>query len=202
MRELDASAQSTITQAETETIEFIEQLRTLTKEERTARLRSLSTKFREALKHGEDKVALAVQTYDMVDRHIRRLDEDLEKFQDEQMTGPKLVSSSFEIPKARGARMGDKRALAVESGRRAPKRRQTSPEPDSPVEHHPRSSKPKTARNGEYSTREHRELTRPKSRPPIKSNDSKGRDFDSEVDPGEPVYCICRQVSFGEMIGK
>ena len=23
-----------------------------------------------------------------------------------------------------------------------------------------------------------------------------------EVDPNEPTYCICKQVSFGEMIGK
>lgn len=29
-----------------------------------------------------------------MDRHIRRLDEDLAKFEEEQMTGPKFISSS------------------------------------------------------------------------------------------------------------
>lgn len=51
--------------------------------------------FSKTLQHGESKVSLAVETYDMVDRHIRRLDEDLMRFEDElMMTGPRLTNVS------------------------------------------------------------------------------------------------------------
>lgn len=33
--------------------------------------------FKKAKEHGDDKVAIAIQTYEMVDKHIRRLDSDL-----------------------------------------------------------------------------------------------------------------------------
>ena len=34
---------------------------------------------------------MAIRMYDMVDKHIQRLDDDLAKFEEEQLTGPKLV---------------------------------------------------------------------------------------------------------------
>lgn len=33
--------------------------------------------FKKAKQHGDDKVSIAIQTYEMVDKHIRRLDSDL-----------------------------------------------------------------------------------------------------------------------------
>ncbi len=33
--------------------------------------------FKKAKEHGDDKVSIAIQTYEMVDKHIRRLDSDL-----------------------------------------------------------------------------------------------------------------------------
>jgi hypothetical protein len=32
--------------------------------------------FKKAKEHGDDKVSIAIQTYEMVDKHIRRLDSD------------------------------------------------------------------------------------------------------------------------------
>ena len=37
-----------------------------------------------------------------MDQHIRRLDEDIQKFEEEQMTGPKVVSQ--EVRQGRGRR--------------------------------------------------------------------------------------------------
>ncbi|KAJ3249278.1 Inhibitor of growth protein 5 [Chytriomyces hyalinus] len=90
MRELGGLADDIEKTIDSETKGFVDTLRMLkTPEERTEKIAALTTIFKEYLKHGEDKVALAVQTYDMVDRHIRRLDDDLAKYEDEQLTGPR-----------------------------------------------------------------------------------------------------------------
>ena len=39
--------------------------------------------FKQAKEISDDKVNIAVQTYEMVDKHIRKLDSDLAKFESE-----------------------------------------------------------------------------------------------------------------------
>lgn len=39
--------------------------------------------FNRAKEYGDDKVQLAIQTYELVDKHIRRLDSDLARFEGE-----------------------------------------------------------------------------------------------------------------------
>ena len=39
--------------------------------------------FKDAKNYGDEKVSIAIQTYEMVDKHIRRLDGDLAKFEAE-----------------------------------------------------------------------------------------------------------------------
>ena len=46
--------------------EFMSNMRSMEPEERVTMLQDISAMFKETLKHGEDKVALAIQTYDMV----------------------------------------------------------------------------------------------------------------------------------------
>ena len=69
----------------------------LTPEQRAEKLRSLAAHYQTAIQKGQDKVGgliqmgMAVTMYDLVDKHILRLDDDLAKFEEEQLTGPKLV---------------------------------------------------------------------------------------------------------------
>jgi hypothetical protein len=67
----------------------LEKVQAMAKEERTQWLQKLTKDFKEALKHGEEKVALASQTYEMVDRHIRRMDEDLSRYDEEMLVAPR-----------------------------------------------------------------------------------------------------------------
>jgi hypothetical protein len=55
----------------------------LTPEDKKARHAVLMEHLNELCKHGEEKVALTQQIYDMVDRHCKRLDEDLTKLDEE-----------------------------------------------------------------------------------------------------------------------
>lgn len=77
-------------------------------ENRKLMLRQLTEAFTKSLKHGEAKVSLATQTYDMIDRHIRRLDEDLQRFEDElMMTGPKMAGPRVSQMKESATRTGE-----------------------------------------------------------------------------------------------
>ncbi|KAJ3358531.1 hypothetical protein HDU91_005200 [Kappamyces sp. JEL0680] len=76
-----------------ETPEFIANLDSLDATAKKSEMLRLMESFKVLIADGQEKVKLATETYDIVERHIRRLDDDLLKFEEEQMTGPKLVSS-------------------------------------------------------------------------------------------------------------
>lgn len=55
-----------ISKVESQTKSFLSTVRSLDRDERICQLKDIGQTFRECLKHGEEKVALAIQTYDMV----------------------------------------------------------------------------------------------------------------------------------------
>lgn len=98
-----------------------------------------------------------------MDKHIRRLDDDLRKFNDElqqeqlhQKTQAEQVSwllihhAHAQVLKAKGKQKGQRNPVEEEIIKNAPK--------------------------DAYA------------------------DMDMPIDPNEPVYCVCKQVSFGEMV--
>lgn len=50
--------------------------------------------FAKAKEYGDDKVQLAIQTYELVDKHIRRLDSDLARFESEIKNGPSASANT------------------------------------------------------------------------------------------------------------
>ncbi|KAI7827743.1 hypothetical protein BX661DRAFT_143271, partial [Kickxella alabastrina] len=58
-------------------------------------LENFAQLFATVLKHGEEKVALATQTYDLVDKHIRKLDDDLAKFEERQLALPPRIPHAW-----------------------------------------------------------------------------------------------------------
>ncbi|KAJ3190166.1 Inhibitor of growth protein 4 [Gaertneriomyces sp. JEL0708] len=205
MRELDSRAQCAVETIETQTAHFMENLRTLSSEEKEETLRKIAAAFKETLKHGEDKVALAVQTYDTVDRHVRRLDDDLDKFEEDQ-SRPRGIGSrdggSRNRPSDKsGVSRGEKRA-AADTPKKNKKMKFTDERdgsrdsPDTPRRggHISRSggmssSKKSVASNGKKNDKK-------AEKPVIKGSAG----LDMPIDPNEPTYCICHQVSFGDMI--
>lgn len=55
----------------------------------------LREELKEACNYGDEKVDLAVQTYDIVDKHIRRLDQDLKKFEHEIEMQKKQIAQQY-----------------------------------------------------------------------------------------------------------
>ncbi|KAJ2307010.1 hypothetical protein IWW55_001175, partial [Coemansia sp. RSA 2706] len=115
MRELDALSQDIQEQMKKSTSEFIANPPSKDDPQHTEYLRNFVQLFSTVLKHGEEKVALATQTYDLVDKHIRKLDDDLARFEERQLTMPRLPHAWASSPREEdeaasgGARKDDAR---------------------------------------------------------------------------------------------
>ncbi|EDQ89650.1 uncharacterized protein MONBRDRAFT_25212 [Monosiga brevicollis MX1] len=122
LRTLDQDVQSLLVEIDQGCNQLLQDLGKVTGPERMRRLRHLRSQFEDALDMSDRKIALAVDSYETVDKHIRDLDGDLSK-------------------------MDANQALTEGAQAVAQKKEEMA------------------------------------------------------IDPNEPRYCICNQVSFGEMIG-
>jgi len=152
MRQMDEKLEVQKAMAESMADEYNRNANDMSEADLKSNFRKVEAAWQSANKMQEEKVQLATQTYEMVDRHIRRLDSDLSRFESELAERGGLETSS------------------------------------------PHSDK-KNARN----------------RRGAEGDEEKGgaggfqiaaQDvLDMPVDPNEPTYCSCHQVSYGEMIG-
>lgn len=87
MRKLDDRAQTAMKSIDSHAKEFMRKLAdntaNMTDEERRERLTDIQQLFGKAKEYSDDKVQLAIQTYELVDKQIRRLDNDLARFEGE-----------------------------------------------------------------------------------------------------------------------
>lgn len=83
MRELDTRAQSLMKQIDEQSTDVLNTTvsGTLQEDDKKDKLKTIQELFSKAKEYGDDKVQLAIQTYEMVDKHIRRLDSDLARFE-------------------------------------------------------------------------------------------------------------------------
>lgn len=87
MRDLDSRARNLMKQIDEKANVFMKNLvkdkDSVTDEERKEKTKEIQDMFNRAKEYGDDKVQLAIQTYELVDKHIRRLDSDLARFEGE-----------------------------------------------------------------------------------------------------------------------
>ncbi|XP_071943931.1 inhibitor of growth protein 4-like [Antedon mediterranea] len=181
MRDLDQRSQDLSKEIDGMTKEYITSVKSLTPTKRNDLLNKIDDAFSKSREFGDDKVQLAMQTYEMVDKHIRRLDSDLARFEMElkerQMDQtPDHIDSSAE--KNKKGRKKEKKKL---------KKGSIS---DDEI--------PKTSRK-KMKTQLVETVTPTLILPSVITTPSDV--LDMPVDPNEPTYCLCHQVSYGEMIG-
>lgn len=63
--------------------DYLRKVHDLSPDKRRAEMERIQKLFKDAKNYGDEKVSIAIQTYEMVDKHIRRLDGDLAKFEAE-----------------------------------------------------------------------------------------------------------------------
>ncbi|XP_044982915.1 PHD finger protein ING1 isoform X1 [Hordeum vulgare subsp. vulgare] len=127
----------------------------------------------------DEKVALATQTYDLVDAHIQQLDQFMRKL--EELRLEKEAAAAAAAAAAADAAVAATSAAPAGAGTF----RSAAADPA-----------PKTGRTGERSRGGRKKakvpMELPTEQPPI--------DLELPVDPNEPTYCFCNQVSYGEMV--
>lgn len=107
MRELDSRAQTLMKNIDEKADEFMKTLvkdkESIPEEVRKEKLKAIQDMFNKAKEYGDDKVQLAIQTYELVDKHIRRLDSDLARFegeiQDKTITTAKTTKTEEPVTK-------------------------------------------------------------------------------------------------------
>jgi hypothetical protein len=154
--------------------------------ERQAMLASIAKASSEAIRAAEEKVGLAVTAYDWVDRHIRRLDGDLQRSESSLLLGLRAGTEA-----SRGVRD----ALGISDGDNAYTRNgaATPWEDDSLISNR---STPMPASRKKGSNIANGTMIDDSSNGQL----SAALMADMAVDPNEPKYCYCDQVSSGDMV--
>ncbi|KAK6175383.1 hypothetical protein SNE40_013859 [Patella caerulea] len=177
MRDLDQRTQDLMKEIDGLTKDYLENVKSLSSDKRKEKLSGIDGLFSKSKEFGDDKVQLAMQTYELVDKHIRKLDADLARFEAELKD--KNSSKIGDMDNKQRDKLKDKKkrkSLKEEFDDEIPKKKKKKgqalvEEPEPVISTYPLS------------------ITHPSDV------------LDMPVDPNEPTYCLCHQVSYGEMIG-
>ncbi|CAO3629487.1 unnamed protein product [Cunninghamella echinulata] len=210
LRELDGYAQELFDTTAKEAINLIDNIQELSAETQLEKLKHFAVLLNESLKRGEEKVALAKSTFDSVERHCNRLDANLVKFEDEyngwtnritslpgmtpssQFLKENMESKNCALNQLRRQERKDKGEKREPSTKKRKMNKENGTPPPS-KQHGNKEPKPRANSDKEKPAKVHG-----------KNNNAKGKTVipaDLPIDPDEPLYCYCQQVSFGEMVG-
>lgn len=179
MRELDERSQMMLGQTRDQTkycLSFPSQSSkkaTPEQEEMIEKLRKeIEANQENTLSLSTEKVLLAQQAYELIDSHVKRLDEDLSQFAEDLKQEGKIAPDEPAILPPISTREEKRKGYFFTP---QPKRLETKVERDRDFELMPPPGSHK------------RTIPAPV-------------DVDQPIDPNEPTYCVCHQVSFGDMI--
>ncbi|KAI8995026.1 hypothetical protein BDB01DRAFT_737015 [Pilobolus umbonatus] len=174
IRQLDESAEDILHHVAEATSELKEQ--PLTEEVKKARLAHLSQLLNELIKKGEEKFALAKSTYDTIDRLCTRLDNDLQKVEDEQLIGPGRIHNQLKENGVQDIPTEEATDDTRDTARGKKRSRKGSADMNNMTDSYISTQDAKQHAQNAVSL------------------------SDLPIDPNEPVYCYCEQVSFGKMV--
>ncbi|XP_039502181.1 inhibitor of growth protein 5 isoform X1 [Drosophila santomea] len=220
MRKLDDRAQTAMKSIDSHAKDFMRKLGengAMSEEERRERQEDIKALFGKAKEYSDDKVQLAIQTYELVDKQIRRLDNDLARFEGEiQEKASSTRAKSEEVVAKKGRKKtkdskttGKKKksASSDEETGRGNNQSNANSSVNSSSNAGQGTKKKKSKVNQEKETRKGGAQKKT-----VEVDDSEKESchtaathpsdvMDMPVDPNEPTYCLCHQVSYGEMIG-
>ncbi|XP_015791905.1 inhibitor of growth protein 5 [Tetranychus urticae] len=186
MRDLDMRAQDLINAIRIISENYVDKANELDEDEKCDKFSDIRNKFAKATSLSDDKIQLSAQTYEMIDKYIRRLDSELTKLEDELKEKILFQSTTPKEGRKRGRGKGTKG-----KGKASSVRRKNVYGTDKGHKKQRVGTDPSIAL-----------AAIPGSETSILATITGSADvLDMPVDPNEPTYCICHQVSFGEMIG-
>ncbi|XP_063702410.1 inhibitor of growth protein 4 isoform X2 [Culicoides brevitarsis] len=200
MRDLDKRAQTLMKEVDERAGELLHSMtgakESISEEARKDSIKKIQELFNKAKTYGDEKVQIAIQTYELVDKHIRRLDSDLARFEGEiqdktlqQRPGSKAEESAAKTTNKKRGRKAKEATKA--SGKKSKKAGSSDDEGGRGA------ATAGPGKKGRSKKGDAEEVLSTGSHTPHHPSDV----LDMPVDPNEPTYCLCHQVSYGEMIG-
>lgn len=171
IRQLDAECTKINTAAQTRARQLVKSWRTMTKDARKKAYEAIRADFNKMKEMSDSKIKIASQTYEMVDKYIIRLDNDTAKFN--ACVRKKLVLDGGSHPTSSNEQETEGRKRKSTLGRKDLKKARD--------------------KNQEAADSDHTQELVPSFGSPAPL-------VDMPVDPNEPTYCVCHQVSFGQMV--
>lgn len=174
------------------------------------RLKSLKEKHALVVQKLDEKIAIAAQSYDIVDHHICRLDRELESY-----VALLKAHGEYQEDSRPQQRKKQKTAAATtvhqlhhsNQSHAAPHvasvRSKYNTIPAASVGMKDKSATPvvsKAASGGSSSSRK-KSVAETTVVVPVATDQMLLASEDLPIDPNEPIYCSCRRVSFGQMVG-
>merc|ERR1719438_337263 len=172
MHDLDTKNKDILVDIDTSSDDYLRKVRDLSPTKRKAEMEKIQRMFKKSKEIADDKVNIAVNTYEMIDKHIRKLDSDLAKFESEMKEKGRLSQSETEEEEEEEIPVKKKGSVKETEGKKR-KKQKHEPSSSTPSQSHPYPNLPGVPQEV----------------------------LDMPVDPNEPTYCLCNQVSYGEMIG-
>jgi inhibitor of growth protein 4 len=214
MRDLDSRAQELMRNIDKQADDYMSNVKVYSSDKKNDIMTNIQRQFDKAKEYGDDKVQLAIQTYELVDKHIRKLDSDLARFEAEIQD--KAISATRNVEE-NSQKRGRKKTKDKET-----KKKSVSSEEETVT----KTSKKKPLKKGGAKTTNAAPSKTPSvnvvANPTNPTNSvvsvvaeagsltgalvgagvtHTAEVLDMPVDPNEPTYCLCNQVSYGEMIG-
>lgn len=150
-------------------------------------LKQIAESSNEAIRSAEEKVGLAATAYDWVDRHIRRLDSDLLKSENSLTMGLRPgTNESNNASNSNGLGKSSNGDLEMRNGN---------------LEGLMNDADGEGGGGGENKKKRKRPIPKNKNRGSFGNDDRDDLSIlpDMPIDPNEPRYCYCDQVSFGDV---
>jgi len=182
MRDLDNRAQGVMQEIDSLSDEFLKSASSAPPEKRKELAAKIQKLYNRGKEYSDDKVQLSIQTYELVDKHIRRLDSDLARFESEIKNNGAGSSSS---------RKNDSPVPTTTNKRGRKKEKETKKTKAQPSGKDKGSASPAGLKHKS-------ELVSAAEQ--AATTGAAGDVLDMPVDPNEPTYCVCSQVSYGQMI--
>ncbi|XP_022162334.1 inhibitor of growth protein 4-like [Myzus persicae] len=173
MQELDSRSQKLMTEIDNIAGNYMSNVQKNSKEEKKETMASIQRKFDAAKELSDDKIQLSTQAYELVDKRILTLDSEIARFKAKIKLKSEMSDAAIKAKKNLQTKTGGTKM--------------TSAAPSVSAVSDPTSSV----------TVETKSLTGAL----VDAGVAHSVYADMPIDPNEPTFCLCNQVSFGEMIG-
>uniref|UniRef100_A0A914XDN6 Inhibitor of growth protein N-terminal histone-binding domain-containing protein n=2 Tax=Plectus sambesii TaxID=2011161 RepID=A0A914XDN6_9BILA len=187
LRDLDGQCQAKLFDIDGKVKRFVKSWRNMTRESRKKKYDNIQREFSEAKDVSDKKISLASSTYEMVDKHIRRLDSDLARFEADikrRLLG--AASDDESVKRGRKTPVGKKDRKRPLSGD-GKKRNKKSKIDDADEDQSP------TSPIGKMDPASAEHLASLSGTALFQQLAGGSAEVDMPVDPNEPTYCICHQ---------